>query len=129
MVAEYALKPDAEDEAASPPPYQAVEIPGKGIGLVANRTIRTGERLMTLKPTFMAHIQLHNSRLAPLLYEKAVEFLPEKRRIAFMKMMGSDIRDKIDTNGFQTGISKNEDDGHISAFVEASRLNHDCRPK
>lgn len=43
-----------DDGGADPPPFEAEDIPGKGIGLRATRAIARGEVLMVRAPTLIA---------------------------------------------------------------------------
>ncbi|RYP51773.1 hypothetical protein DL768_002959 [Monosporascus sp. mg162] len=119
-------------DAASPPPFYAADIPGKGVGLIANRTIRRGELIMVRPATMMVQIAAHRG-LDPenrdMLYKRALSRLPKRAQDSFMRQMGRDIGEKIDMNAFQVYVDgKNESSSHLSSYPEASRFNHDCRP-
>ncbi|KAI6083045.1 SET domain-containing protein [Hypoxylon rubiginosum] len=112
--------------------FHAAEIPGKGIGIVADRKIRKGEPILTRTPTFMVQTASHVG-LEPgtrdVLYDLAVHKLPSAGQELFMGQMGKDIYDKIETNCFQLYIDgANESGSHIGCYPEISRFNHDCRP-
>ncbi|KAK3388099.1 hypothetical protein B0T20DRAFT_109278 [Sordaria brevicollis] len=114
------------------PPFEVREIPGKGIGLFANRTIQRGEIVMQYTPTlivqFGPHIDLPSSDRESF-YQDAVTHLPSPRRDAFMAQFGKDIFTKIDRNAFRMFINgQNPYSGHLGAFPEVARMNHDCRP-
>lgn len=111
--------------------YEA-EIPGKGIGLIANRTIRRGEHIMAYTPTLMSQLLLHNTipdRSRDKLYDNAVQKLPAARRRAFLNMIGATISEKLDKNCFRMGVGGDPEEGsHFGCFPEVARFNHDCRP-
>ncbi|RYP70443.1 hypothetical protein DL771_005484 [Monosporascus sp. 5C6A] len=91
-------------DAASPPPFYAADIPGKGVGLIANRTIRRGELIMMRPSTMMVQIAAHHG-LDPenrdRLYKRALSRLPKRAQDSFMSQIGRDIGEKIDMNAFQ----------------------------
>ncbi|KAK3955710.1 hypothetical protein QBC32DRAFT_377088 [Pseudoneurospora amorphoporcata] len=120
-------KPNSE-----PPPFEVREIPGKGIGLIANRTIQRGEIVMQYTPTLVVQLGPHIDLPASdreAFYQDAVNQLPTARREVFVAQYGKDIYTKIDRNAFRMFINgQNPYSGHLDAFPEVSRLNHDCRP-
>lgn len=118
-----------------PPPFYATEIPGKGIGLVANRTIKRGEPIMTWQPTFMIHRKL-TDELEPddlrYILDAALLKLPAQRRRAFLRQLGQfgghRVSDIMLTNAFQMNVGGEGEDGHhLGNFPDVSRFNHDCR--
>lgn len=121
----------------SPPPFYATEIPGKGIGLVANRTIERGEPIMVWQPTFMVHAALSRD-VSPeehrRLLDAALLKLPAARRRAFSRQLGQfgghRVSDILLTNTFQMKVGGGNGEGgyHLGCFPDVSRLNHDCRP-
>ncbi|KAK0630248.1 hypothetical protein B0T17DRAFT_615929 [Bombardia bombarda] len=117
---------------ASPPAFYAIDIPGKGVGLVANRTIRKGEIIMQRTPALLAQFGPHFDMTVEdrdELYKAAVQRLPAVRRDEFMRQMGEEIYTKMDRNSFRMFIDgKNDDSGHLGSFPDVSRFNHDCRP-
>lgn len=128
--------PDLFIPRTEPPPYYATEIPGKGTGLVANRTIKRGERIMLWQPTFMIHRQLTDDLLPEdLLYilDAAILKLPAPRRRAFLQQLGQfgghRVSDILLTNAFQMDVGGEGEEGHhLGNFPDVSRFNHDCRP-
>lgn len=138
---------EEEEGGQQPPPaFYATEVPGKGIGLVANRTIRRGERIMRWLPTYMMHRTLPDA-LAPKeqerLLDAALAQLPAVRREAFLRQLGQfgghRVSDIMLTNAFQMDVplithphhheEADADAGHhLGNFPDVSRFNHDCRP-
>jgi hypothetical protein len=118
------LEPDAFYEA---------EIPGKGTGLIANRTIRKGEIIMERPPALLIqsvpHVDL-GPEVREEVYQAAVDRLPETARARFLHQVGSTIYDKIDRNSFRIFVDgDHKHSAHLGVFPEVSKFNHDCRPK
>jgi hypothetical protein len=133
----------------SPPPFHLAEIKGKGLGLVANTTLRRGDRLMQVPPAVLIHRsfleQVPAHAQIPLL-EAAVTELPAPLQQAFLSQMShSDphqeqheyhsLAHKISailaTNSFQLDLGGGGGQGqgqHYANYPHASRFNHDCRP-
>lgn len=114
-------------------PFHVAEVPGKGIGIVADRKIPKGETILIRTPTMMVQTAPHvglELGTRDLLYDLAVQKLPSKGHELFMGQMGKDVYDKIETNCFQLYIDgANESGSHLGCYPEISRFNHDCRPK
>ncbi|KAI1451728.1 SET domain-containing protein [Annulohypoxylon moriforme] len=124
--------PTATGPTAATLPFHVTNIPGKGVGILADRKIRKGEVILVRPPTLMVqtspHVEMERGTL-DVLYGLAVEKLPRKGHELFMGQMGSDIYDKIETNCFQLYIDgANESGSHLGCYPEISRFNHDCRP-
>ncbi|KAI1474274.1 SET domain-containing protein [Daldinia eschscholtzii] len=113
-------------------PFHVAEVPGKGVGIVADRKIHKGETIFIRSPTMMVQTAPHvglEPRTRDVLYDLAVNKLPTKGRELFMRQMGKDVYDKIETNCFQMYIDGANDSGsHLGCYPEISRFNHDCRP-
>lgn len=131
-----------EKQPISPGDYYAQEIPGKGTGLVANRTIKKGEIIMSHTPTLLIQFDIPGVDTKPgdlngadgltwaertEMYEKAVERMDSKSRKKFLRQVGGDIVEVVDKNAFR--ISLDGDDGHLGVWPDVSLFNHDCRPK
>lgn len=76
-----------------PPPYRAVPIPGKGLGLVASRPLAAHETLLARTPAVMvddvAFRRLGRARLAALL-ARAVDDLPRRHRAGYLALTAHD---------------------------------------
>ncbi|KAK0656925.1 hypothetical protein B0T16DRAFT_316690 [Cercophora newfieldiana] len=113
-------------------PFYVKEMPGKGIGLVANRTIKKGEIIMETTPSALIQFGPHldfdgETRLK--LYERAVKRLPEQQHKDFMRQYGVDEFIKVDRNSFRLFINgENNFSGHLAIYPDVARINHDCRP-
>ncbi|TEA14144.1 SET domain-containing protein 5 [Colletotrichum sidae] len=114
--------------------FRVVEMPGKGLGLVAAKTIERGQRIMAHPPAVVIHrrfiddIDLENQYRT---LDVAVNHLPEATRKTFMEQMGQSgghkVHDIIHTNSFELGLPI-QDGHHFANYPEVSRYNHDCRP-
>jgi len=114
------------------PPFYKTEVLGKGMGLVANRTILKGETIMVRLALMVVKEQLHkdiDTGILDKLYDIAVGKLPAEKRREFDRLAGNDPRDKFDTNSFHMGIGKSESGSHLGVWTDVSLFNHDCRPK
>ncbi|KAH8895883.1 SET domain-containing protein [Thozetella sp. PMI_491] len=112
--------------------FYSTPVEGKGVGLIASRLIKAGEEIMAQAPTLLmqndAHYYMEDEAQSGL-YETAVQMLPAPRRRAFNKLMGHNVRTKVDKNSFRMFLLGNSSEGiHLGSFVEASWFNHDCRP-
>lgn len=116
-----------------PEAFYEAEIPGKGVGLIANRTIRKGEVIMQRSPALLIqsgpHIDFEPGRRLEL-YEAAVDRLPEPKRSQFLRQMGETVYEKVEKNSFRVFLDGNRQHSiHIGLFPDVSKFNHDCRPK
>ncbi|KAI0489818.1 SET domain-containing protein [Xylaria cf. heliscus] len=112
-----------------------VEIPGKGKGLVATRTIRRGERIMAARPALLVHRNVFRElQLEDVYYlmDMAIDNLPKPRQESYLSqagtMGGHRVTDILFTNSFQIALGDDDDGLHYGNFPEVSILNHDCRP-
>lgn len=118
----------------SNPPYYVTEVPGKGLGVIANQTIRRGTRIMAWTPALVVHEDFldkvdENERFN--LLDQAVDGLPLSLKSTFMEQLGHfgghHVNDIVHTNSFNTALGPDSDQ-HMTSFPEVSRFNHDCRP-
>ncbi|KAK7969955.1 hypothetical protein PG996_001608 [Apiospora saccharicola] len=118
--------------------YEDAEIPGKGIGLIATKPIRAGQRIMTRTPAVMidrSALDALSEDVAVALLVQGVEALPTVHRDRYLNLTTHlDVPDRqmrisqiFAVNSFRTGVGDQGADFH-SVFTEISRLNHDCRP-
>ncbi|RYC60078.1 hypothetical protein CHU98_g6128 [Xylaria longipes] len=129
QVPETVLKSDYEKA-------RIVEVPGKGKGLIATRTIRRGERIMAARPALLVHRDAFRElRLEDMYYlmDMAIDKLPKPRRESYLAqagtMGGHKLTDILFTNSFQILVGDSDEGFHYGNFPEVSLLNHDCRPK
>jgi hypothetical protein len=113
------------------PPFIEHEFPGKGRGLVANKTLHRGDHIFASTPLLITDPDIYHlstSERLSLLY-RGVDSLPPASQTSFWKLMGhfddDPIDDRINTNNFEVtidGVSQS------ALFPEIAMLNHDCRP-
>ncbi|KAH7119688.1 hypothetical protein B0J11DRAFT_66286 [Dendryphion nanum] len=113
------------------PPFIQHEFPGKGRGLVANKTLHRGDQIFASTPLLItnpnSYLLSETERLA--LVHRGVETLPEKSKPLFWALLdhfkGDAVDDRINTNAFEININ-----GELQHAVlpEIAMLNHDCRP-
>ncbi|RMZ68317.1 SET domain-containing [Pyrenophora seminiperda CCB06] len=117
---------------ASPPFYQH-DFPGKGRGLVANKTLHPGDQLFASTPILLSDPDLYQlsepERLA--LLHRGVATLPPTSQTLFWHLMGhiptaDAIDDRVTTNNFE--VTSVSDTTLNAVFPEIAMLNHDCRP-
>jgi hypothetical protein len=121
-------------ESRYPPHLYVAEVSGKGLGLIANQSLRRGTPVMETAPALVVHRkfleQLPAEVQQPLL-DAAVDSLPPKTRSLFLSQMGHfggpKITDILATNSFQMDLG-GSDGHHYGNYPEVSRFNHDCRP-
>ncbi|KAL0930504.1 uncharacterized protein CTRU02_214579 [Colletotrichum truncatum] len=114
--------------------FRVVEMPGKGLGLIAAKKIKRGQSIMTLPPAIVIHrrfiddVDLENQYR---LLDIAVNNLPKATREVFLSQMGQSgghkVHDIIHTNSFEMRLAI-KDGHHFGNYPEVSRFNHDCRP-
>ncbi|QDS67957.1 hypothetical protein FKW77_008975 [Venturia effusa] len=110
------------------PPYEIRQLPGRGFGLIANRTVHRGDKIFVHTPILIAQAitetGLEEEELFRL-HRVAVERLPEGSRQLFMALhghFGGDlVYDRFSTNAFNVF-------DFAAIFPETARINHDCRP-
>jgi hypothetical protein len=111
------------------PPFIAKELPGRGIGLVANRTIYRGDRIFSHTPVFLAHQDLFDTFVLEdriPMQRTAIQRLPLKARSAFMALCGhfggDHIEDVLNTNSFAVDLNFPGGSGeeYIAVFPEIS---------
>ncbi|KAL2199453.1 hypothetical protein P885DRAFT_67477 [Corynascus similis CBS 632.67] len=127
---------DSQDSLLSsgiePEAFYEVEIPGKGSGLIANRTIRKGEIIMQRAPALLIQNRPHidfEPGLRLEMYQAAVDRLPEPTRTNFLRQTGDTVYEKVEKNSFRVFVDGNtQHSAHLGIFPEVSKFNHDCRP-
>jgi hypothetical protein len=125
---------DLIDGPFGPPPYEARRFPVKGIGMVANRTIVRGDRILQETVTWLYHrstfMAISEKDRIPLSWH-GIYALPEEARDELLALHahhgGDQIDDIMRTNAF--GAYYTNDELHNNVLPRISRFNHDCRPK
>ncbi|KAL2180570.1 uncharacterized protein P884DRAFT_282875 [Thermothelomyces heterothallicus CBS 202.75] len=121
-----------ESTGIEPEAFYEAEVPGKGSGLIANRTIHKGEVIMQRGPALLIqsvpHIDLEPGRRLEL-YQAAVDRLPEPMRSRFLRQAGDTVYDKVEKNSFRVFLDGDRKHSiHLGLFPDMSKFNHDCRP-
>jgi hypothetical protein len=110
--------------------YTLRDVPGKGLGLVANETIPKGTRILEERPTITTPEGQRSDEWLKTHISEQVDSLDEHQRQSFLSMHNlypyKDTREQyigiFRTNGLP--IEENGVGGGI--FLEACRINHDC---
>ncbi|KAL5888553.1 SET domain-containing protein 5 [Pyricularia oryzae] len=124
------------------PVYKSVMVPGKGVGLVAARTLYRGDRIMSSTPAIVIDYGFFETMPKKIVREiqtAAVDILPENHRQLLLNLSSHDglyenYQQKVDkilsTNAFDIDADPegDNDDQFYVVFPEISRCNHDCRP-
>lgn len=135
------LTPGASDSSSlQDRPFVERALSGKGLGLVAKRHIHRGELVMVEAPAMLVQKRVLGDRSGRYIesLDLAARSLPAARRKAFMRQGragdgagGYEILDILLTNSFRLSLAgEGEAAGfHYGNYPNASRINHDCRPK
>ncbi|KAM4059024.1 SET domain-containing protein [Hirsutella rhossiliensis] len=122
----------AEFTTHMPPPFEEKMLPGRGRGLVANKTLHRGDRIFALTPILILDEVAHNNLSDKDWIEiqsVAVDRLPPVAKDMMLQLHGEFATDaisgRVDTNSFEVDIG---DSAHYIIVPEIARLNHDCRP-
>ncbi|KAK1990854.1 SET domain-containing protein [Colletotrichum falcatum] len=128
-------QPPEEDPSSSrAPAFEIREVEGKGLGMIANKTLARGDNVMLKTPVLLAHrafIERTPAADRQALLDAVAGFLPPPTRDAFLGQMGHfgghQVSDIMATNSFQMDVGGG-DGHHYGNYPEVSRYNHDCRP-
>jgi len=118
------------------PPFYVAAIPGRGMGLIANRTIERGDLIKAHAGAAIFHNDCVDKSFDDYLPHKeglmklAVNQLPPPTRDLFLAMAAHNEAEepyieKIYTNTFGEDFGNEE---HSLVVPETARMNHDCRP-
>ncbi|KAI1381784.1 hypothetical protein F4677DRAFT_3952 [Hypoxylon crocopeplum] len=110
--------------------YTVTPIPGKGSGFLATRDIPKGTRILLEAPAFKIPGSVGAAATAERIVLREVRNLSQDQQRAFLSLHNakgpeghSPFLGTAMTNVLPLG-----DDGDAGLFLEASRLNHSCRP-
>ncbi|KAI2782049.1 SET domain-containing protein [Daldinia loculata] len=116
---------------SDPPPYEVRDLEDKGMGVIANRTIRKDEVVLLRYPVILRIMDYRpwkTQDVMKLLHRAAVQ-LPQKEAMQMLKLAHSKggyiVEDIVNTNSF--GVMLNGAD-HSGLYLDVSRLNHACKP-
>jgi len=118
------------------PPFYVAAIPGRGMGLIANRTIERGDLIKAHAGVAIFHNDCVDKAFDDYLPHKealmklSVNQLPPHTRDLFLAMAAHNESEepyieKIYTNTFGEDFG---DEEHSLVIPETARMNHDCRP-
>ena len=116
------------------PPYSIQDMPEKGFGVVANRRIHQGERIIQEPVLWAAHgkiiTEVADEDRIPMTWHSVYSLPPESvdLMLAMYTTHGGDqINDIVRTNSYRIDFNTS-DDSHCGIFPLTCRANHDCRP-
>lgn len=99
----------------SSPPFEVRPLPGRGLGVIANRTIEAGDLIMSYTATTIFHDEAFDELAAEgsIFLRRTVEGLPQHSRKIWMDLAahfeGKDIiQEKINTNAFSEDFNEEE---------------------
>ncbi|KND92708.1 SET domain-containing protein 5 [Tolypocladium ophioglossoides CBS 100239] len=114
------------------PPYEERELPGRGRGLIANKTLHRGDQIFAHTPILIVDEEAWQDAETKQWIEMqkaAVNGLPPASKEQFWELFGQPGEDpvssRVDTNAFSIDINETT---HSAVLPEIARLNHDCRP-
>ncbi|KAL5393942.1 hypothetical protein PMIN06_007600 [Paraphaeosphaeria minitans] len=115
----------------SNPPFEEHDFPGKGRGIVANKTLHRGDQIFASTPLVISNPLSYNlvdsERLR--LGHRGVDTLPPDTQKLFWGLLdhfkGDPVEDRINTNAFDITINKVQ---QYAVMPEIAMMNHDCRP-
>ncbi|KAH8591234.1 hypothetical protein B0O99DRAFT_632945 [Bisporella sp. PMI_857] len=123
---------------AFPPPFEIKELPGRGLGVIANRTIERGERLFAHAVMGIFHNDAFLAEHEPSyrehedLFHDAIDQLPLDSNELFWDLTSHEetlginrVIGRLNTNTFAANFGG---EGHSVIVPETARMNHDCRP-
>ncbi|TVY40909.1 SET domain-containing protein [Lachnellula occidentalis] len=113
------------------PPWEMRNIPGRGNGLFATRTLRRGDLILANTPmgVYQSDAFFPDYELGYKYLRKTFDQLPKSSREIFMRMAthspGDAVMERINTNAFAGDF---EGAPHFLLYPETALMNHDCRP-
>ncbi|KAI1392475.1 SET domain-containing protein [Hypoxylon trugodes] len=116
---------------SDPPPYEVRDLGDRGMGVIANRTIRKDEVVMLRYPVVVRIMDPRpwkHHDVMKMLHRATVQ-LPAKEGLQMLKLAHSKggyiIDDIINTNAFGVLIDGVD---HSGLYLDVARLNHACKP-
>ena len=108
------------------PPYTVQPVPGRGMGVIVNRTLHRGDSIFSYMPVVILHRKTYDllSDTDRLHFQReAVERLPARTRALFLSLHGhfggEKVDDILETNSFRLDLGE-EDDSHTMVLPETS---------
>ncbi|KAF4590780.1 hypothetical protein EYR40_009377 [Pleurotus pulmonarius] len=140
-----------EADSTAPCPYRIVEIPSKGLGMVAARDLHFGELIISERPLIISPRVMKINCMkwmdsatprqkqeaawfeSEKIYKLAFERMEPEDKETYMKLYNSHKHDGTGpilgisrTNGY--GVFALQGDDYVGVFKDASRINHSCSP-
>lgn len=127
---------EAKNQETGAPKYKYEQVPGKGMGVIANATFARGAELQSFTPILAFQddvMQFMNREDQDLIQSIAVSRLPKTSQEIFYSLLGhageNPILDRINTNAFTINMGSFQTSNFFWGILpETSRFNHDCRP-
>ncbi|KAG0646390.1 N-lysine methyltransferase SMYD2 [Hyphodiscus hymeniophilus] len=113
------------------PPWEIKQVPGRGRGVFATRTLHRGDPIMAVTPIGIYHSDAfpHDFPLNYIYLHTAFIQLPKPTQNLFLSTMvyadGDPIMERINTNAFSGEF---EGASHFLLYPETAKMNHACRP-
>ncbi|KAI0127425.1 hypothetical protein BJ170DRAFT_683268 [Xylariales sp. AK1849] len=130
--------------APASPRWRVEEVPGKGMGLIANQNLQTGDHIMSVSASIMVDYRVYDDVSEPHYFQmqaNGIDLLPH--RAIFLNLSTHDeaedyvsqVHKIILTNAFDISDAEvirrpenEKEERFYTVFPEISRMNHDCRP-
>ncbi|KAG8683108.1 hypothetical protein FRC09_016290, partial [Ceratobasidium sp. 395] len=117
-----------KEVASGPTPFDVVDIPGRGKGVIASRDIKQGERLITEKPLFIVPKRLTDRTDPRTLIRTTVSSLSQSDQAAFFTLSYAKPNTSTPDIPFEIFQTNAISAGSIGTglFPRTARLNHGC---
>lgn len=110
------------------PPYESRQLPGRGVGLIANRTLHKGDHIFSNTPVFMIEegiFDIFAKRDRVPYLRRGVQQLPGRSEKLFMDLCGhfggNPFEDIVNTNSFAVDMwEDDEETAYNLVFPEIS---------
>ncbi|KJZ75329.1 hypothetical protein HIM_05255 [Hirsutella minnesotensis 3608] len=114
------------------PPFEERALPGRGFGIIANKTLYRGDPIFVNTPMLIldsdAYTNVEEDEMT-YLQRAAVRHLPQPLQDMFWALHHDGkmdpVKERINLNAFEFDL---DDEQHYIVNPEISRTNHDCRP-
>ncbi|TVY31706.1 SET domain-containing protein [Lachnellula subtilissima] len=113
------------------PPWEMRNVPGRGNGLFATRTLHRGDLILANTPmgVYQSDAFFPDYELGYKNLRKTFDQLPKSSQEIFLRMAthspGDAVMERINTNAFAGDF---EGAPHFLLYPETALMNHDCRP-
>jgi len=124
------------------PPFEVKDVDGKGLSMVANKSVKRGEKMMAWSPVLMIRKTFFEDVAADkqdALLAAAFQLLPEETREKFQEQVRAAdagkskvLKDVILKHAFESDVGwaaqGRPNELHYVVYPEVATLKHDCRP-